>query len=358
MQDIFIPDINSNGPLTNDEVVPNVHDEHDGVEAPKDDNIEVDRDVAVEAPGDDNIEVDRDVAVEPPRDDNIEVDRDVAVEAPGDDNIEVDRDVAVEAPGDDIDGIEVDDDYTIEVDPFGEDGASSEDEIEAVRFTGADGDEDESELDTHPDDIDEDPFYDASDEDFERDEEHDDDEQEVDVPEPQDRRGDDPDSDGVEDPAGHEADPGHGESDPESSDEEFQEVDDYETILKYLTKEWLKIELEHKVSKIASEAFWKLGKKWFHRLSNAKSAQNILRKTPCFTHNRRKLYNDYVPTIHMEFGYADKETGDITIVEDSDITPVGRFPRHRFRKLWEISHVEVTKMIDHFLSYFCLHSCT
>lgn len=50
------------------------------------------------------------------------------------------------------------------------------------------------------------------------------------------------------------------DEDPEINPGEFVETDDYDTILKFLSKEWLKTELNHRVSKTAANAFWNLGK--------------------------------------------------------------------------------------------------
>ena len=124
---------------------------------------------------------------------------------------------------------------------------------------------------------------------------------------------------------------------------ELDEMDDYSTILKHFTKEWLQIELDHRVSKAASAAFWNLGKQWFHRLFTIKNLQRIGRKTPGFSHLRKQLYLDYVPPIRMDLGYLDKDTGNLIIVEDTQITPQKQFPRLRYQKLFEIGHVKVTQ---------------
>ena len=139
-------------------------------------------------------------------------------------------------------------------------------------------------------------------------------------------------------------DPGD-ESDIEGSD--FEEVDEYFALLKYLSKEWLKVELAHRVSKVASEEFWSLAKKWFHKLFTTKKVQKVTRKTPSFPHLRRRMYDNSVPPIHMEFGFLEKDTGDLTIVEDTPITPKKQFPPHRFQKIWEIAHVKVTLFVEY-----------
>ena len=105
----------------------------------------------------------------------------------------------------------------------------------------------------------------------------------------------------IEDEERDDDDPGD-----DGSNDEFEEMDDYSTILKHLTKEWLQIELDHRVSKAASAAFWDLGKQWFHRLFTIKKLQRIGRKTPGFTHMRKQLYQDYVPPIRMDIGFFGK----------------------------------------------------
>ena len=134
-------------------------------------------------------------------------------------------------------------------------------------------------------------------------------------------------------------DPGDDE-DPEI--DEFVEVDDSDSILTILSKEWQKIELSHQVSKVASTSFWEVGKSWFHRLFQAKELQQNHRKTPSFTHIRRKMYSQWVPKIYTETGYQNKDSGIVTVVRDGDgDAQINRFPRHEYSKLWEVAHVQV-----------------
>ena len=147
------------------------------------------------------------------------------------------------------------------------------------------------------------------------------------------------------------------ESDVEGDPGEFNEVEDYQTMLHKMSKEWLELELTHRVSKTASDAFWNFGKEWFPKLFKTKTIQKVRRKTPGFTHLRRRMYDQYVPNVKMEFGFKHKETGAITVVKDVSVAPVSRFPRHEYEKLWEIAKVEVNTF--YFIStpsairYFC-----
>ena len=107
-----------------------------------------------------------------------------------------------------------------------------------------------------------------------------------------------------------------------------------------MSKEWLKIEVAHRVSKTASDAFWSFGKKWFHNLFETKTRQRETKKTPDFVHIRRGLYSRFVPEIHMEIAYEHLETGEITVLESS-VTPKRQFPSNEYRKIWEMASVEV-----------------
>ena len=140
------------------------------------------------------------------------------------------------------------------------------------------------------------------------------------------------------------------EEEEEDDDEEFEETDDYNTILNHLSKEWLKVEVNHNVSKVSSACFWDVAKSWFHRMFVAKQRQQIKRKTPSFVHIRRKLDRDSVPPIDMEIAYKHKETGDLTVVRDS-VTPKSQFPPNEYRKVWEVGTVQVTSRTQ--FEYFC-----
>ena len=231
----------------------------------------------------------------------------------------------VEHPGDEILHDEDADEYPLgEIDIDFGDGEDQEEDDDRDPFYDA--------SETHEE---EDPFYDTGEA-----SEYEDDDREpfFDPPGEAPEDGDDardPFSDTGEDP---------GDDDPGDA-EEIDEVDDYFTLLKYLSKEWVTVELDHRVSKVASEAFWDLGKRWFHRLFNTKKIQRISRKTPSFTHLRKQLYKDYVPPIRMDIAYMDKETGELTIVEDTPTTPKKQFPSNRFKKMWEIAHVKVTFVV-------------
>ena len=144
----------------------------------------------------------------------------------------------------------------------------------------------------------------------------------------------------------------HEDEDEDDDDVGADDLQDYQSILEKMSKEWLEIEMTHRVSKVASEAFWNSGKAWFHRLFTVKQAQKVKKKTPSFVHIRRKMFKDYVPPISIDAAYQHKESGETTIIEGSSITPRSRFPPHEYHRLWEISHVKV----HNFLIFLCLRS--
>ena len=100
------------------------------------------------------------------------------------------------------------------------------------------------------------------------------------------------------------------------------------------------IEISHRVSKTASNAFWKLAHKWFHRLFTAKKQQLLKKKVPQFAHLRRKMYAA-LPKIHLEIGYVHKETGELTVIHTS-VTPRSKFPPDKYQKVYEIASVNVS----------------
>ena len=111
-------------------------------------------------------------------------------------------------------------------------------------------------------------------------------------------------------------------------------------MLEKLTEDWTTLEMDHRVSKTASEAFWELGKWAFPRLYKAKIDEVVLKNIPKFVSQRRKLHKDNVPPVHLEIGYLDKETKEVVLVE-GDKTPKSRFHPTKFQKVYEVASVKV-----------------
>ena len=123
----------------------------------------------------------------------------------------------------------------------------------------------------------------------------------------------------------------------ELSENNLDEFEDYETVLSELKSKWLLAEIDHSVSKCASEAFWKIGLQFFHRLHLASGRK----KTCLFNSIRRQMYKDKVPDINIEIGYKDKTSGEVVVVNET-VTPIKRFPQSKYEKLYEIGTIQVS----------------
>ena len=130
-------------------------------------------------------------------------------------------------------------------------------------------------------------------------------------------------------------------SDSEDEPFELEEEDDFSTIFDELKSQWQLTEINHCVSKTASEIFWRTALKYFPKLHGAKGKKKTLQ----FKTIRRKMYDEKVPAVTMEIGYRNRDTGEIKIVKDS-ITQVKNFPPDKFDKLFEIGTVEVSYIND------------
>lgn len=127
---------------------------------------------------------------------------------------------------------------------------------------------------------------------------------------------------------------------PHSSEEDniiHANPEHYDVIFAQLKSNWLSAELQHCVSKTASDTFWRLGLQHF---STLQGAPGRTRKTPQFKTIRRNMYSDFLPDIELEIAYRDKGSGEITVVKDA-ITPLKRFSPSKYDKLYEIGTVKV-----------------
>ena len=71
-----------------------------------------------------------------------------------------------------------------------------------------------------------------------------------------------------------------------------------------------------------------------------KAEEYVTRKTPQFTHIRRKLRRLHVPPIEMELGYADLSTNEeVHLVADT--IPSRQFPKSDFQQLYEVASIKV-----------------
>lgn len=120
-----------------------------------------------------------------------------------------------------------------------------------------------------------------------------------------------------------------------------QNEETYTSIYNNFTRQWLLMELNHRVSLTASNAFWKLSTRYLPDLMEAKVRERRTRKIPQFRSIRQSLYKENVPRISLDFGYEVKSTGDIIILSDLDSTPTSKFPPSEYRKLYETAKIKV-----------------
>lgn len=119
----------------------------------------------------------------------------------------------------------------------------------------------------------------------------------------------------------------------------------YCNVLRDLSEAWIDAETHHKVSKQASDDFFDIASKWFHKLYQAKARDLIQKNVPKFTTLRRRLHKTNVPPIELEIAYKNRETGEITVVK-AEKTPVKQFNPREYEKIYEAAKVKVIIMIS------------
>lgn len=143
----------------------------------------------------------------------------------------------------------------------------------------------------------------------------------------------------------------------ENSDDQQSEIDssigdvdqNYQEILQALSEKWLLVQLTHNVSAAATNSFWQYVVDFFPALFLAKEKSNVNKNIPGYIHQRRKLYNDICPEIHMKFVYLNRSTGVIeTILCNKD--PSQKYPKAKYLKLYEEAHINVS--LFHFFYKF------
>ena len=144
-----------------------------------------------------------------------------------------------------------------------------------------------------------------------------------------------------EDEADEEEEDEDEEQGDEGGEDRIGDEENYFTILSELSKQWLFAELHHNVSAEAVNSFWSVAMDFIPKLSEHKNRTNIEKKTPNFIQQRRKLYQDLCPPIHMKKVYEHKETKEIQTIWFNENT-VNTYERNpAYIKLYEESHVKV-----------------
>lgn len=121
-----------------------------------------------------------------------------------------------------------------------------------------------------------------------------------------------------------------------------------------MSNQWLQVQLTHKVSLTAANAFWKLSFKHLKEIFDLKEAEGVKRKIPQFQQVRKNIYKDLCPDVKMRFAFLNKNDNTVIIVED-DKTPMNKYQRNpQYQKLYEEARIEVNfNVFNQFLtSYF------
>lgn len=126
-----------------------------------------------------------------------------------------------------------------------------------------------------------------------------------------------------------------------SEEESDESSATYNSILKKLVEEWLICEIDHRLSKEASNAFFELAKDWFFKLFEAKNEGSVTKKIPMFVHLRKTLFKKKLPPVSLGVAFKDKESGQSIVLKNLESIPVGKFPPNKFEKLYETASVKV-----------------
>lgn len=136
------------------------------------------------------------------------------------------------------------------------------------------------------------------------------------------------------------------QDEPQSEESDGDQLLDYKQILKKLANDWLLVEIDHRVSKTATELFWKLADSSFYKLYETMKAQKVKRKVPQFQQLRKNINQTYVPPIKMNVGYKDKTTNETIVIENVEEIPVSKYPPDKYQMLYEEATVDVSHILD------------
>ena len=115
-----------------------------------------------------------------------------------------------------------------------------------------------------------------------------------------------------------------------------------------MSKQWLCTQMKHHVSAAATNALWDIAFQFV-----LPCIEQRQKRIPKFIQQRRKLFENHCPEVHMEFVYRNKMTGEI--VEYKGTTaPLKMYENNsNFEKLYELAYVKVKpKYCIHFHKIF------
>lgn len=128
--------------------------------------------------------------------------------------------------------------------------------------------------------------------------------------------------------------------DDDEDGDEVEEGETYKALYSKLSKDWLLTEIDHRVSKTASNEFWLIAQKYFHDLDVAKEREGRRKKTPQYLQARKDLYKAHVPSISLQIMYRHNQTGETYLIR-GDSTPASQYPPNIYSKICEVASIEV-----------------
>ena len=126
--------------------------------------------------------------------------------------------------------------------------------------------------------------------------------------------------------------------DPEDPDDEAPEshMTNYYRLLYSFSKQWLSIQLTHRVSITATDTFWNLAFSGISELLSFRDEHNICKKIPKFQNQRKQLYKKECPKISLIYAYLNKETDRIHVVSNVESAPMKIYQNsRRYMKLYD-----------------------
>ena len=117
------------------------------------------------------------------------------------------------------------------------------------------------------------------------------------------------------------------------------EQPEYSNLLTILSEKWLYTKLTHQVSAAASKSFWKTAMECVPALYEAKKEVNVTKNTPGFIHQRRKLYKDMCPEVHLKYAFLNKENNQTEVIHSK--TAPSKYNTSKYIKLYEEAHIKV-----------------
>ena len=125
----------------------------------------------------------------------------------------------------------------------------------------------------------------------------------------------------------------------EEEEDDLEEENEYIKLFRIICERWQLIEINHNVSKTATNEFWEVAVKLLPTLIQTKQNLGITRKIPQFVHIRRMLNRKILPPIQHVTAYRNERTNEIHEVKDEENH--NDYKSSRYTKIYETASVQV-----------------